>query len=82
MAVPLAVGKNAVTGNARRVLHNGKALTAQLVEQVDLPTLGRPTTATIGLLIGVPPFLQPSQAQLTPRQLPRKGSFITSAEDA
>ena len=33
MAVPLAVGKNAVTGNARRVLHNGKALTAQLVEQ-------------------------------------------------
>ena len=33
VAVPLAVGKNAVTGNARRVLHNGKALTAQLVEQ-------------------------------------------------
>ena len=28
VAVPLAVGKNAVAGNARRVLHDGKALAA------------------------------------------------------
>ena len=33
VAVPLAVGKNAVAGNARGILHNGKALAAQLVEQ-------------------------------------------------
>ena len=35
---------------ARRWPHN-------LLNSVDVPTLGRPTTATIGLLIGVPPFL-------------------------
>ena len=58
------------TAGARRWPHN-------LLNRVDLPTLGRPTTATIGLLIGVPPFLQPSQAQLTPRQLPRKGELLS-----
>ena len=29
-----------------------------LLNRVDLPTLGRPTTATIGLLMGSPPFLK------------------------
>ena len=40
MAVPLAVGKNAVAGNARRVLHDGKALAAQFIEQGGLAHVG------------------------------------------
>ena len=40
VAVPLAVGKNAVTGNAWGVLDDGKALTAQFIEQGGLAHIG------------------------------------------
>ena len=48
VAGPLAVAEDAVTGDAGGVLDNGEALTGQLIKMVDLPTLGRPTMATIG----------------------------------
>ena len=41
VAVPLAVGKNAVAGNARGILHNGKALAAQLIEQGGFARAGK-----------------------------------------
>ena len=53
VALPLAGGKNPVPGDAGGVSSTmARRWPHSLLNRVDLPTLGRPTTATMGLLIG------------------------------
>ena len=57
VAVPLAVGKNAVAGNARGILHDGQALAAEFVEQGRLAHVGAAHHRYDRFAHVVPPFL-------------------------
>ena len=63
VAVPLAVGKNAVAGNARGVLHNGKALAAQLIEQGGFAHVGASHHCYDRFAHGVSSFLKRGKIQ-------------------
>ena len=63
VAVPLAVGKNAVAGNARGILHNGKALAAQLIEQGGFAHVGAAHHCYDRFAHGVSSFLKRGKIQ-------------------
>ena len=56
-------GKNAVAGNARGILHNGKALAAQLIEQGGFAHVGASHHCYDRFAHGVSSFLKRGKIQ-------------------
>ena len=84
VAVPLAVGKDSVAGDARGIFHDGQTLAAQFVEQGRLAHVGAAHHCYDRFAHGGSSFLvaRPSQSRLTPCQLSRKGELFDALRES